>query len=360
MNKVFYVNENYRIMGKNISVTEGGMSRNIAFMHWVKTNVPELEEIKLGDNRFANLLKVFGILLMKKNIKIIFQYTTVGVPLHNIKIAGRIISALFLKAIKKSTKFNELIFDVSDLKYEQCLSLELNEDKIEVVKKFEEVFFKTRAQFIFASEAMREYACNKYLIPLKNTDVCINGGTEILKKYDIKDIEEEYINCNKILFVYAGTLNKGRQIEEMISSFPNDNKSILLLMGSGGAWLHDFTKNKNIHYLGALEEEKAHYIVSMCDVGLIPYSSDRLYYNLAYPTKLSFYITAGIPFLSTSVQEVINIHKKYDIGYILDNKNWKQFFYDVSKQDIENKKTKINEIKSKFYWNAIFSANKFI
>jgi hypothetical protein len=37
--------------------------------------------------------------------------------------------------------------------------------------------------------------------------------------------------------------------------------------------------------------------VARCDVGLIPYDDSREYYNIAYPTKLSSYIVAGIPFL---------------------------------------------------------------
>lgn len=359
MNRVIYVNEIKRLFKIMTKITEGGLSRNYALMQWIEHNVRDLDEINLGSNRIINIIRTLKVLLIKKDEKIIFQYTAVGIPLHSEKLLGRICSSIFLNAIRFSTNFNELIFDVSDLKYEQSIDLEINKERIHIIEIFEKKFFNLQAKFIFASDAMRQYACNKYSIGYDRTDVCINGGNRILKKYEINKFEE-FSNDRKLLFVYAGTLNKGRQIESMIREFPSNNKVRLLLLGSDGDWLEEYIQNRNIYYFGAVEEEKAHYIVSQCDIGLIPYDDSRLYYNLAYPTKLSFYITAGIPFLSTPMKEIENIQKKYSFGYIATLQDWSNIIKKLSETDIKSKKELIKSSMNDFIWDNIFDKNKFI
>ncbi|HIP14771.1 MAG TPA: hypothetical protein EYG74_04710 [Sulfurimonas autotrophica] len=97
----------------------------------------------------------------------------------------------------------------------------------------------------------------------------------------------------------------------------------------------------------------------MCDIGLVPYDSSRFYYNLAYPTKLSFYITAGITFLSTDVQEVQKINEKYHFGIVENFQKWHDIFRVLTKEDIEPLKIRIKEYKSKFYWQNIFEIEIF-
>jgi hypothetical protein len=91
------------------------------------------------------------------------------------------------------------------------------------------------------------------------------------------------------------------------------------------------------------------------DAILIPYDSQRPYYNIAYPTKLSFYITAGISFLSTNVQEVKDINNKYSIGYIKDIESWDLFIKSLSKSEILKKKENVINIKHKFLWSNIIN-----
>lgn len=197
----------------------------------------------------------------------------------------------------------------------------------------------------------------KYTIDPIDTTVCINGGNTLLNSSEFK--YEDIINSFDMVYVYAGTLNKGRQIEELISLFPKLKYIKLVLIGEGGEWIKDFTKQQNIHYLGALEESEAHELVSKCDVGLIPYASDRFYYNLAFPTKLSFYITAGITFLSTDVQEVKNINEDYHFGIIENFQNWHNIFKVLTRDDIEFLKLKVRKHRSEFYWQNTFDKKIF-
>ncbi len=356
MNKTIYINENYKLLKATSNIVEGGLARNIAIMSWLQNNINGLKEIKLFNNRIINLFIVFFILLTERKSKIIFQYVTVGVPLFNGTIIGKVLRQAFIISVSRSSKFNNLIFDVSDLKYEQSIDLDIEPYKRSLMKDFENKFFRLNLKFIFASYAMQEYACKKYKISKENTEVIINGGN--IPR--CKSLYTHCINLHKINYVYAGTLNNGRSIEEMIKQFPNRNEVHLYLMGSGGEWIKDVIKGRNITYLGAYPEEKAHEIVAMCDIGLIPYDNTKKYFNIAFPTKLSFYVTAGIPFLSTPVDEVIRINNIYQFGFIEEITNWEILIKKLCKKTIENEKNKIINNNGDFEWGNVISKSRFL
>jgi hypothetical protein len=247
-------------------------------------------------------------------------------------------------------KNNKFYIDVADLPMEQAIDLELPIP--EYLREIEPFIFNDKSIYFFASNSMRNYSIKKYHLSNNHTHVWINGGHSVNKELISDGIS---IDIDKINYVYAGTLNKGRQIEFMIKFFSEINDKNLILMGSDGEWINELNLPKNITYLGALEEKHAHYIVSLCDIGLIPYDSQRPYYNIAYPTKLSFYITAGISFLSTNVQEVKDINNKYSIGYIKDIESWDLFIKSLSKSEILKKKENVINIKHKFLWSNIIN-----
>lgn len=351
-----YINSIYA--GKNSKILEGGMARDYAFMNWIENKIQNCKIVQLDNNKLKNICTIFYILIFKKYFNIVFQYPRIGIPIYNNTFLGKIISNLYINLIMFASKKNNLIFDVSDIKYEQLVDLNINMSNLDYIKKLEYKFFKLPVEFIFASDSMRHYACKKYEIEIEDTDVCINGGNKIT--YDKKSNLEKYIDKDKINYVYAGSLNKGRQIEQMIYNFLKNSNVQLILMGTGGEWIQDNDLPQNIIYLGAVEEIHAHYIVSKCDIGLIPYDDSKLYYNIAYPTKLSFYITAGIPFLSTGVNEVKIINEKYNIGFIDKITNWSEAINNITLEEIKEMKIRISNINEEFYWENIFNKNKFI
>jgi glycosyltransferase involved in cell wall biosynthesis len=356
MSKIIFINENYRLLQKSKSVLEGGLARNIALMKWFQNNIVGLVEIKLKKNRINNFFKVLIVLIFNRNKTILFQYVTVGIPLFNRTVFGKISSFIFLRSVKISSIFNDIIFDVSDLKYEQSIDLKIQNGKIKLMQKFEEFFFKLDVKFLFSSFSMQEYACHKYNISKEKNEVIINGGyISNLNYSDIIEINSNFVNC-----VYAGTLNKGRSIEEMIKNFPIEKGYKLYLLGIDGDWINKEVRRENIIYLGSYAQDIAHQIVSNCDLGLIPYDSTKKYYNIAFPTKLSFYITAGIPFLSTCVNEVMKITEKYQVGYTDDICNWTNKIRNLSKENLLNEKIKITNIMQDFEWDNIISRSIFL
>jgi hypothetical protein len=263
---------------------------------------------------------------------------------------GSLLRNIFLKSIKFSLRSNNVIFDVSDLKYEQALDLGIYKNRLNIIKEFEENFFTiAKVNFIFASNSMRDYAIKKYSINPLFASVLENGGN----KLPITTFQNFKPDTKKINYIYAGTLNKGRNISNMINQFPETESFHLYLIGPSGDWINSNNLKKNVTYLGKYPNIEAQQLASYCDVGLIPYDQTLLYYNLAFPTKLSFYITAGLPFLSTPSQECVLISNNYKVGFIDVIQNWRTFINSITIDEINNQKKKIKEIKEDFYWGTI-------
>ncbi len=351
--KIIYINETCRRLDG--AVREGGFSRNLAWENWMRKHVADFQEIRLRKGKILHHFQVFLNLLMRRNTTVFFLYPFLGVPVFYLNGADRLLSACFFFCLKICLKHNRVVFDISDLKHEQAIDLEL------VVKEhprpygeIEKKLFSTEALFIFASHRMRDYACEKYGIPAERTDVCVNGGNAVNRETAVPLKPEQ----DRINYVYAGTLNKGRQIEELLEAFPEDENLHLYLMGTGGEWIHP--EKKNITCLGSLEEETAHRFVSLCDVGLIPYDETRLYYHLAYPTKLSFYLTAGIPFLSTPVEEIRRAVEGMDSGWLAPVSEWEKRIRSLSREEIGGKRENVLRRQSAFFWETILDRNRWI
>lgn len=332
------INDDYRLLSGG-KVKEGGLARNEAMIRWLKEN-RKAEEISLDKDRISNALTTLKT-LRRKNEEILLFYPTVGIPVLKNGIAGKISSGLFFHALRKACRRNRMIMDICDLKYEQSIDLELEPERRLAIKNVEKKLFASDCDFVFASGSMRDYAKEKYRIKDSHCFVIDNGGSLETEETDFQ-VDEQKINL-----VYAGTLNKGRNIETMLEAVRENRNAILYLCGTGGEWIRE---TDQIHYLGALDENKAHYVVSLCDLGLIPYDETRKYYNIAYPTKLSFYMTAGIPFLSTDVREVRKIYDRYGIGYIGSIEEWGGIIADIPKEKMRAEKNNIRDIMEEFTW----------
>ncbi|GKU31643.1 hypothetical protein [Clostridium folliculivorans] len=348
-----YVNkENYK------DINEGGLARFLGLYKYLESICAQKKYIRIDRScsLLTRLARVYINLLFTKRCLIILQYPSLGIPIFGEGLISTALRKIFLKLIELCSVKNRMYIDVADLPYEQSRDLEINSNTgFHIFKDIESAMFNLKnAKYMFASYSMRDYICTKYNLDTNKAIVCINGGHKI-QVFD----EEKYkkiISEKNINYIYAGTLNKGRQIEEIINIFKKCPMCNLILIGINGEWIEQENLSSNIQYLGSLQEEEAHKLTSMCDVGIIPYDSSRFYYNIAYPTKLSFYVTAGITFLSTKVSEVQKINERYDVGYTLDIEKWGQFINTLSKEEINNKKQEINLVKENFYWDNIFKA----
>lgn len=334
------VNDDYRLL-KGGKIKEGGLARNEAIINWLKDN-KAVKEIKLNRNRIVNAFTTIRVLLDSNHETILFFYPTVGIPIIKNGFIGRICSNLYIFLLERALPRNKVILDICDLKYEQAMDLKIDTDRLDALQYTESRLFRCDCDFVFASESMKEYAKKKYGLKDKKCHVLENGGNLCFEKIKIP------FTNGKIKLVYAGTLNKGRCIEKMIDRIKTISQATLYLCGTGGEWIKD---DGNIVNMGVLDEDAAHYLVSKCDIGLIPYDEGREYYNIAYPTKLAFYVTSGIAFISTDVKEVRKIVSSYGVGYIGEIDHWNNIIETLYEKDLKLQKDKINNIKHEFTWD---------
>ncbi|MYM36170.1 hypothetical protein GTP38_17705 [Duganella sp. FT94W] len=344
MKKIYYFSH------INNEMNDGGQSRNKAFTQAfdaigaVKINVYSSNNFM----RFVYLINCLRIFLLSKNNRIFIHQGTIITlfPLSIIKY--RFPFWLAFSILRKAIGSNSVTIEVNDLPYEQSIDLELSVSK--VTKLFQDKLYGFRdAKYVFASHRMAEYIRTKSKI---NCDVVINGSNELTNA--TVDLASDILASPARKFIYAGGLSKGRQIEELVSSFKG-KKSLLVLIGESGQWLKEINLPENIFYLGEFPESQAQAIVSKCDCGIIPYDANRFYYNICYPTKASFYIASGIPFLSTPLLELMDIFEGSGMAYFLPINEWGTFIDDSNEIDFQKSKVSVGTRKHEFYWKRILS-----
>ncbi|QBK77618.1 hypothetical protein QK342_15350 [Myroides odoratimimus] len=345
------MSKEYYIGHVSTKVDDGGMARNHAFANYFKSSSFKVVNV-FSDNillRLYNAIKILSILFFFKERIIFIHLGTFFYlyPKQFLKI--NILFKSFFELLIFCSKRNKVLIEINDLPYEQAKDLELDID--EFFLRFENKLFSIRTVcFVFASMNMEKYIKEKYFI--HNSSYIINGGNQLTDSKIGNKILSILEGEEKIKLVYAGTLNKGRQIEQLIDIVSNCDNVVLLLLGTNGEWIDHLSNKENIYYLGNYVEEEAQYIVSRCDLGIIPYNDERFYYNICYPTKASFYITAQIPFISTKLDELM-YHFEDKSVYFFTIKDWEGFFKNLKKNDLNTKKIEVSTFSKAYCWPNI-------
>lgn len=337
------------------SIHEGGVARNKAFYQAFKLLSARMFNLYTKKTLVRLILSFKALIVLyssKRKVIFIHQGTLFfifSMVLLRISFFRKIIFGFLNRVAQK----NKLVIEINDLIYEQSIDLELNVDEVfKILQK--DLFGIKDCNYVFASNEMESYVTSKYFVPFNHSSVILNGAPKV-QDYSNIIKDEEWMISTKNKFVYAGSLNKGRQIEDLIKVFGGQKNSLLIMLGNEGEWLNEIDLSENIIYLGNFEEGEAHYIVSKCDIGIIPYKEDRFYYNLCFPTKISFYLTAGLPILTTPLIELQKIFGDSEGILFSPIKNWEKVVQNLDRNTILEMKEKINKIKDNYYWESLFS-----
>ncbi len=95
----------------------------------------------------------------------------------------------------------------------------------------------------------------------------------------------------------------------------------------------------------------------MCDAGLMPYDETTLNNSIIYPIKMSFYITAGITFISTKMNEIVRLNKNYNIGFTENMDKWSSLIANIDKEKVKMENEKVMAVKKEFEWEEILNKN---
>lgn len=336
---------------------EGGMARNFAFYNEMQKrgaeihNYTSLHFVHRVRYVIVNVLKLLSLkgkkilILQTVLLKYVFPFALFRYTWFR-KFAGYV--------IRKITTYNKLYIEINDLIYEQAHDMDLGGEATSLVyQRF--IFSQTDVHFIFASQLLADHASEKYGVKNEFTQTVLNGAPQLMSKQEMVPFPN---GTDRLIFLYAGTLNKGREVDKIISIFGNHERADLILIGIGGEWINDLPYN-NINYLGSFPEQDAMQIVAMADVGIIPYNADKLYYNICYPTKVSFYFTAGIPMLSTPLRETQRALINYpDAAFFVPIGEWDTFITHLTKHEVLEAKKMMKKVKNDFTWWQLLSGLK--
>lgn len=354
MQKIYYFTQG------NEKVLDGGSSRDSAFLACIKQlDKSNLRIISLSSfgikNKILSLFKCIYLFLTIKNSAVLlhqnFIFSVFSGKLLNISPYR---SAIFF-ILNVLTKNNRLIVEINDLRFEQAIDFGIRFDRAGYLGVQRKIFQLKNAEFIFASNGLRNLSISHYGVSPDVTYTIINGG--ILRGGSDSASEgcSTWISKGALNCVYAGGLIQGRQILEMVELFRDMPNVNLLLMGGDGDWLKEYPLPNNIKFMGNLPEALAHQLVERCDLGLIPYDDTLSYYNLCYPTKASFYATAGTPFLCTCLDELMETFKGDEFAIFLPFNQWSEAIKKLDKQNIQVMKAVLSTEKVKYAWESILA-----
>jgi glycosyltransferase involved in cell wall biosynthesis len=338
---------------------DGGTSRNHAFCEYYKKQGAKVYNLYQTNKflRISKLLFVLRLLITSKDKTIFIHQGTMIFLFPMSVVKYQFVTKILFNTLQKIANRNKLIIEINDLPYEQAIDLELPIDGF--IDRFQDKLYSLKnCYYIFASREMERYVKTKFNIDDTHTEVIVNGADKIVKAKNA--LNEFKLPNGKYNCVYAGTLNKGRQVEELITMFSGLDHVNLILLGDWGEWLLDYDLPENVVYLGNKSNAVAHQIVSSCDLGLIQYDSSRFYYNLCYPTKISFYLTAGIPVLSTPLTELMYHFGDSKGVFFKAIDQWAVFLESVDQSLLEKAKAAALTESTSYEWQSLLSSSELL
>ena len=126
----------------------------------------------------------------------------------------------------------------------------------------------------------------------------------------IADIFEDKLRSYESVFIYAGGLQVGRFIPELISAFRKLSGKLLILAGRDNSGIIPSDLPDNILFVGNLDKSALNTLLRSCDYGLMFYSNDLLNTRYCAPVKLHEYGALGLNILSN---ENVAISKRHEL-----------------------------------------------
>ena len=170
-------------------------------------------------------------------------------------------------------------------------------------------------------------------------------------------------------FVYVGHLKKEKGIHSIVTSMPriveNFPCACLIVIGDGPyrgqleSLINELNLQNHVSLLGSMSNENILKEIGQYGIGLAPYT-DEDYNFYCSPVKVKEYLAAGCPVIITNVPDISFDVSRYDLGFVVDEKNFQEEFTLGAIKLLENpelcdiyKRNALN-YASKFDWDAIY------
>ncbi|MGB9936892.1 MAG: glycosyltransferase family 4 protein [Methanobacterium sp.] len=199
-----------------------------------------------------------------------------------------------------------------------------------IKKRYKDVL-KIADKVICISEYLKKELISDYNIDKDKIEVIHNGvDMSFFKRNDRarKTLREKYgINDDDIVFIYSGAIVDWSGAISCLDAFKeaiNKNPKIkVFYIGNGDIddlnnKIKDLQIEDNAKYLGYFEFERMPELLSIGDVGLLPFEKDPLT-EAASPIKIFEYMSVGMPVISTDMMGTKEVIKDSYNGMLVKN-----------------------------------------
>ena len=166
------------------------------------------------------------------------------------------------------------------------------------------------------------------------------------------------ISKDSTIFLYQGSLSKGRGLEIIVEAFQQiqDKNNVLVMMGYGNleSYAQEIaSKEENIFFHEAVSPEVLLDYTASADFGISTIENTCLSYYYCLPNKMFEYIMAGIPLIVSNLPEMKKVVEKYNIGVVADENTQQGILKAVEKAsqlDLSLMKTNLQNARQEFNW----------
>jgi len=217
----------------------------------------------------------------------------------------------------------KIVYDAHEYETETNGLQGIQKSLTKIIEKF---LIKYADEVICVSDAIAHEYVKLYNI--KKPAIVLN--TPSYKEVEKKDIFREKLNIskNKTIFLYQGSISKGRGVEVIVDSFSNleDCNAVIVFMGYGD--LEKYIKEKaekeeNIYFYPAVSPDVLLDYTSSADFGIATIEDSCLSYRYCLPNKMFEYLMANIPLIVSDLPEMKKIVEKYNIGVVAKENTYK-------------------------------------
>ncbi len=225
-----------------------------------------------------------------------------------------------------------------------------------LVKKLEKFLIKYADEVICVSDAIAtEYV---KLYGIKKPSLVLN--TPLYKEIKKKDLFRKNLNIgkDKTIFLYQGSISRGRGVEIVIESFKaiEDTNAVILFMGYGE--LEEYVKEiakkqKNIYFYPAVSPDILLDYTSSADFGISTIEDTCLSYRYCLPNKMFEYMMADIPLIVSNLPEMRRVVEQNRVGVVAKEntpEGLKEAIKEAINLDKEELYQNIRKVKEVYNW----------
>jgi glycosyltransferase involved in cell wall biosynthesis len=272
-------------------------------------------------------------------------------------------SVAFAAALKSAARKHgfKVVVDVMDLPAHQFADLGFSlEMSVKNFLRFDRFVFGKADYLMVCSQSMTELIHKRYGVDESSLIVALNGhsiGEDGVEEGCFGTPLSRNPGDKRLKFAYAGTLNAARGIAPVLDAFlESDVDAEMHLCGPHGDWITTDYNDPRLIYHGALSDDQAAAALAGCDVGLIPYP-EKGYYNLAYATKLSFYLGLGMAVLCSEARETASQVKRLGVGLCWPLADFASAFRQIAENadELSLWRKRANEVRADYSWTSIYT-----